>query len=135
MLQGKKLMKKILKFCNDNHWYIIATAILLAVCFWTYGCQSKCDSMMNPEKQITRGELKNELDYYTGLARERAYTLDQQDAIKQQLLDAANVVGQGGTINASGILNLAASIGAISFGLNRNQKLKKITKTTETDTA
>ena len=46
----------------------------------------------------------------------------------QALLDAGNLMATTGQINPSGLINIAATIGAISFGLNRNQKLKAVTK-------
>jgi len=81
---------------------------------------------MYPDKQINRSELETELQYLVSTVQNRIEDLDRQDAIKQSLLDAANVVASTGTINPSGLINLAATIGAIGFGLNRNQALKKI---------
>jgi len=121
-------MLKILKFCNDNHWFIAAGCAIAIAIFWTYGCESQVESMITPTKQVNRAELENELDYLIGLVKIKAQDIDRQDEIKQALLDAANVIGAGGTINPSGLLNIAATIGAISFGLNRNQKLKQATK-------
>lgn len=121
-------MKKILKFINDNHWFIIAGIMLMSTIFWTYGCQSQVESLITPEKLICRAELQNELQYIVGMAKVREQNLDRQDEVKQALLDAVNIIGATGTINPSGLINLAASIGAISFGLNRNQKYKAVTK-------
>ena len=119
-------MSKILKYLNDNHWYIIAGCVIFIMILWTYGCESQVESMINPPKLINRAELENELNYLVGLVEVKAEDLNRQDMIKQSLLDAANIIGAGGSINPSGLLNIAATIGAISFGLNRNQKLKKI---------
>lgn len=117
-------MKKLIKFCNDNHHYIIAALIITALSFWTFGCESQVSSIMDPEKMISRDELQLELDYLIGQATIKFTALDKQDEIKRQLLDAANVISQSGQVNPSGLLNIAATIGAISFGLNRNKKLK-----------
>jgi hypothetical protein len=127
-------MKRILTFCNDNHWWLIAGLLIAGMIFWTFGCQSHVESLITPQKQINRTELQNELQYIIGTAKAREEDLDRQDATKQALLDAANVIGTTGSINPSGLLNVAATIGAIGFGLNRNQKLKAITKETETKT-
>jgi hypothetical protein len=116
------MIKTILKFANDNHWYLSAAAIIAVAIFWTYGCESQCKSLVNPEQLINRSELQNELNYLIGIAKSREENLDKQDAVKQSLLDAANVMGTKGTINPSGLINLAASIGGISFGLTQRQK-------------
>lgn len=121
-------MKRILKSLNDNHWYIIAAAIAAAIMIWVYGCVSTVPSVLHPEQLINRIELDNELQYLIGLVQARAQELDRQDAIKQALLDSANVIGQTGNINPSGLLNIIATIGAVSFGLNRNQKAKALAK-------
>jgi len=120
------MIKRLLKWSNDNHWYIIAGLVMASMMFWTYGCVSTVSSVMYPDKQINRSELETELQYLVSTVQNRIEDLDRQDAIKQSLLDAANVVASTGTINPSGLINLAATIGAIGFGLNRNQALKKI---------
>lgn len=121
-------MKKLLNFMNEQHWYVIAFAIISGLVVFSYGCVSTTTSLINPDRKINRLELQNELDYLFGLAEARAEDLNRQDAIKQAFLDAANVMSQAGSINPSGLINLAACIGAISFGLNRNQKVKALTK-------
>jgi hypothetical protein len=129
-------MQTILKWLNDQHWFIIASIILVGLFFWVFGCESQCKSLIDPAKQVTRGELKAEIEYLAGIADVRIADLDKQDQIKQELLNAVNIIGTGGTINPAGLVNLAASIGAIAWGLNRNQQLKNaLKKTTDTDSA
>lgn len=126
------MLKTTFKFLNDNHWYILAFALLSASVFYSYGCESKVKSLCVPGQLVNRSELQNELNYLVGLARSREENLDKQDAVKQSLLDAANVIGSGGSINPSGLINLAASIGGISFGLTQRQKrITASTKKTE----
>ena len=118
------IMKNLLKILNENHWYIAAIFILAGIGFWTHGCESKVGSVIDPSKKINRAELQVELAYLVGQVEVKVADLDRQDAIKQALFDAMVIVGQGGQINTMGLVNLAATIGAISFGLNRNQKYK-----------
>lgn len=117
-------MKKILQALNDYHWYIIAAALIAVIMIYLYGCESTTTSLITPEKKINRGELQVELEYLTGIARTRAADLDQQDEIKQALLDSLVVVSQGGQLNAMGLVNLVATITAIGWGLERNQRYK-----------
>jgi len=121
------MVHTVLKLLNDNHWYIIAVAVLVGTLLWTYGCESQVQSLIDDTKLVNRSELENELQYLIGKARAQAERLDRQDEIKQSLLDAANIVGAGRQINPSGLLNLAATIGGISFGLSQRQKLKAVT--------
>lgn len=115
-------MKKILKFLNDNHHYIIAAIILLIACFWTYGCHSQVNSILNPNQRITRDELKIEVDYFMAHAELKFLDLDRQDAVKQALLDLGSTFATTGTINPTGLLNTAISVAAIAFGLNQRKR-------------
>lgn len=115
-------MKKLLKFLNDNHQYVIAFVIIAAVMFWTYGCESQVRSMLHPERKITRAGLQLELDYLVGQAEIKFTDLDQQDLFKQSLLDLGSTFATTGSLNPTGLLNAAISIAAISFGLNQRKK-------------
>lgn len=125
-------MAKILKLLNDNHWYLIAAAIICSMLFWTHGCESQVLSLIDPDKKVNRAELQVEIEYVAGIAKTRVKDLDKQDEIKQALFDALTLISQGGQINSMGILNLAATIGAIGWGLDRNKKLKDANKTNAT---
>jgi hypothetical protein len=122
------MCEKLITLITKNIWYIFAACILAVPVFFAYAMQSKCPSLINPDRKVTRDELQNELAYLIGQAKVRAADLDRQDAIKQQLLDAPNIIAAGGGVNASGILNLAASIGGIAFGLQQRQKLANVNK-------
>lgn len=126
------MLKKILQLLNDNHWYIIAAALISATLIWGYGCESQVRSLIDPTKKVNRSELQVEIEYVAGIARTRVEDLDKQDAIKQALFDALTIASTGGQINTMGILNLLATIGAISWGLDRNKKLKDARATTTT---
>lgn len=118
----------VYKFCNDNHWYFIAFFILACLIFWAYGCESTVESLCEPGRRVNRAGLENEYRYLAGKVDVLKAELDKQDEIKQSLLDAANVISSGGSVNPSGILNLVASIGGISFGLSQRQKFVALQK-------
>lgn len=119
-------MNTILAWLNDQHWYIVALCIIAGLFFWTYGCESHVTSIMYPDKQVNRSELQNELTYVVGLAKSREENLDRQDAAKQALLDAATVIGSTGSINPAGLVNIAATIAAIGWGLKKNQQVNTL---------
>lgn len=120
-------MKKILSFLNEQHWYVIATVIAIGLFVWLYGCQSEVASMLDPAKKVSRAELELESDFLIGQIKVKLAALDKQDELKMVLLEQLTIFGTTGTFNPTGLLNALISIGAISFGLNRNQKLKKLT--------
>lgn len=115
-------MKKALKFLNENHHYIIAGIILALACFWTYGCHSQVNSILNPNQRITREELQIEIDYFLAHAELKFIDLDRQDQLKQSLLDLGSTFATTGTLNPTGLLNTAISVAAIAFGLNQRKK-------------
>lgn len=121
-------MKKLFTILNDQHWYIIAVILVVGFVFWLYGCQSRVASIMHPDQKVTRAELELESDYVIGQFRVKLADLDRQDAVKTLILEQAAIFSQTGTFNPTGLLNTCVSVGAIAFGLNRNQKVKKITK-------
>lgn len=120
-------MKKILSAVNDQHWYIIAVILVIGLFGWLYGCTSQVASVLEPNKKVSRAELQLEADYIIGQIEVKMADLDKQDAIKTLLLEQAAIFSQTGTFNPTGLMNACVSIGAIAFGLNRNQKVKKIT--------
>jgi len=128
-------MSKFLKFLNDNHWYIIAGIIIFGIVFWTHGCESQVTSLINTDKKVNRAELQVEIEYVAGIAKTRVMDLDKKDEIRQTLFDALVLVSQGGQINTLGIVNLLATIGAVSWGLNRNQAVKAAAAKISTNTS
>ena len=115
-------MKKMLKFVNENHHYIIAGIAIIICTVWTFGCPSQVNSILNPNQLITRPELKIEIDYFLAHAELKYLDLDRQDAIKQTLLDLGSTFAQTGTLNPTGLLNTAVSVAAIAFGLNQRKR-------------
>lgn len=125
-------MSKILKFLNENHWYVILILISFFLFFYFFGCQSTVPSLLDSTKMVTRGELEAEAVWLASQVDLRREDLEAQDAIRQQLLDAATLIGTEGGINPSGIVSLIATIGAVSFGLDRNRKYKNAVKDSAT---
>jgi len=122
------MFSKILSFFNENHWYVIFVVICFGLVLYFFGCESQVQSVLDPSKKVNRAELQAEAVYLAAQIDVRAADLDKQDEIKQQLLDAATLIGSEGSINPSGIVSLVATIGAISFGLDRNRRFKNAVK-------
>lgn len=123
-------MKNFLQWTNENHWYIIAAIVICALLVWLYGCESQVVSMLDKNIKVNRTELQNESDYILGQVKAKLEDLDKQDEIKRLILEQASMFATTGTFNPLGLLNAMISIGAIAFGLNRNQKVNTLLKTT-----
>ena len=116
-------LKTTLKALNGNTFTVVALVLLSVGLYWMYGCQSTVESLLRPERKVTRSELMAEWDYYTGLMKSRVANLDSQDEIRKLIFEQANLFTQTGTISPVGVLGLLTSIGAIGFGLDARRKL------------
>ena len=126
------MLKEIMHYMNENHWYIIATIIICALLLWLFGCESQVYSIVDPTKKVCREEIELEANYLLGQAKMKLADLDQQDEIKRIALEQAAIFGTTGQFNPMGLMNTVISIAAVSFGLNRNQKYKDTKKQTTT---
>jgi len=102
--------------------------------FWTYGCQSTCKSLVDPERKVNRDELQAEVDGYLAMAKARFTDLDRQDQLKLLIFEQASLFAQSGTVNPMGLVTTAVSIAAVGFGLDARRKKKEIEKTTTATT-
>lgn len=119
-----RICKRVCCFINHNHWYVLTALFLIAVIGPVIGCQSTVSSLIEPDKQVNRSELAAEIAFLAQIAESRVSDLDRQDAIKQQLLDAAVLAGEGGAINIPGLLSVLSGAAGLAFGLDRNYRLK-----------
>lgn len=121
-------MSTVLKWCNDNHTFLI-TLIITAICyFWLGGCESKVHSISMPEKLITRSELQAEIDFQVATAAARFESLDMQDAVKRQFIDALSVYSTTGSFNPLGMLPILTTIVGVGTAINQTQKANKAKK-------
>ena len=94
-----------LKFFNENHSATIASLVCIGFLYWGYGCESKCQSIIDPSVKVTRAELAIEVDTLIAKAKARSDELDRQDEIK--LLSKAEVVkAQCRKVAATGRTNM-----------------------------
>lgn len=96
-------MKNKLKKALWHNQFLTSAAIVVVVLgVWLIGCESQVKSPFNPERDVTRQQLQNEVDKYM-IDIELAYAdLDKQDLFKQKLFEIGVVAAQGGTINPVG---------------------------------
>jgi len=104
-------MKKIIEFLNHERYQVVATVGCVMLILWTFSCQSKTRSPFNPNEKITRVQLDTQLDYILDKCELAYQDIEQQDAIKQKILDAAAIAAQGGRVNIVGLF--LANIGSL----------------------
>jgi hypothetical protein len=109
-------------FSAISHNQGLITAAVVAVCllFWSYGCESKVQSLVG-KTQVTRSQLtielneqakllETQLDTLKAQAADRFQQLDNKDAIKAKVFDAVSVATNTGGFNTVGLLTLAGSV-------------------------
>lgn len=83
---------------------------------------------MDPEKKVTRDELKIELDTYLATAEVRFAELDRQDEFKKTVAQQIMLFAQSGGVNPIGaLLTLAGlfGIGAVVDDVRTRRKVPK----------
>lgn len=108
------------KTITHNQGLITAAVITMGLLVWSYGCESKVQSLVG-KQQVTRPQLALELneqakmieaqlDNLNKQAAERFEQLDNKDAIKAKVFDAVAIATTTGGFNTTGLLTLAGSI-------------------------
>jgi len=106
----------------------IAIIVLIGLLFWGYGCPSKTQSLLYPEKKITRPELQVELDSIISTAQYRLADLDRQDEIRDIIFKNALLMVETGTLNPVGIITMLAGVyGAVHGVKHIKDRIEKKT--------
>lgn len=105
---------KIKDLFNHERYQVIAVLATAAFLFWFFGCESKVQSLANPQVLITRASLEAEVDFYLAQAEIRFKDLDKQDEFKRLLVEKTLLVAEGGAVNPYGII--ATILGILGIG-------------------
>lgn len=130
-------MKAIKTWYNHNQGMFAAILIAIVLLVWTYGCESKVSSIIEPQKQVTREELNLELDQEsTRLQNElvliqkqaelRYEKLNKDEEIKRQLMEFGALAAAGGGVNPAGLLGLLTGILGVGAVVDNRIKDKVI---------
>lgn len=124
----KEFWEKLGAAIRHNKGQVIALILSAAMLVWIFGCVSEVQSIIEPDKKVTREALQVEVDTEINrlnaeiakveiLAKQRSDKLDQLDAMKAEVARLGMVVLEGGTVNPIGIATTLISligIGAIA---------------------
>ena len=122
-------METLKNLFNHERYQSIAILLICAFLLWFYGCDSKCDSLTRPNKQVTRTGLAHEIQTLQGLADLRYADLDRQDAFRSRIIEQALIVGQTGSLNPYGIIAVLAGtigIGATVDNVRKRNEIKTL---------
>lgn len=130
-------MKKIAKWIRHNQGMACALVILTIVGVWTFGCESKVLSLIDPGKKVNRQELsleiaverqriEAELEHLIQRAELKGRKLDRMDAVKQKLINFAAITADAGTVNPAGVVGLLFSVVGLGAVIDNRLKDKVI---------
>lgn len=120
-------MNKIKTFLNHERYKAIGLSLGLIFTIFMHSCTSTVPSLMDPEKKVTRDELKIELDTYLATAKVRFAELDRKDEFKNIVSQQALLMAQTGNFNPIGTLLTIAGllgVGAVVDDVRTRKKMK-----------
>jgi len=80
-------LEKIKEVLRHNQFVALGLVIVVCLGIWLIGCDSKTTSPFNPDKQVTRPQLNNDVETIMK-DLELAYAdLDRQDLFKQKVFE------------------------------------------------
>jgi len=134
----KNILRSIimLKWISKNQGACIAIVLNLCIIVWTFGCESKVQSLRS-EKKVTRAEftieynteinrLQNEIQSLQETGQLSYAELDRLDAMKAKLFDFVAIATQTGGVNPIGLVTLLGTIAGIGLGVDNRIKDKVI---------
>lgn len=130
-------MSSIARWIRHNQGMFVAAQICAVLLVWTYGCQSKVASLIDPERKVAAAELNIEVDQLVAelnaqldilikKAELKKQELFRQDEIKRKLFEFAALTAQSGTFNPVGLIALAGSLLGVGAVVDNRIKDKVI---------
>lgn len=104
---------------------VIAASLLL---LWAVGCQPTVQSILNPSTKVTAETLQLELNTILAQYEIRKASLEQQQQLRDLLLNNALLITQTGSVNPLGIITgLLAFYGIGSAANDTKKAVKRLT--------
>ena len=123
-------MKNLLSTLFNHERYqtisIIACALLL---LWFYGCEPKCQSILNTETKVSRAELETEIDIFIAKANAGYTSLEQQEQLRQLLFEQALQSAATGAFNPIALMTSVGAIlglGATADNIRKRKEIKRL---------
>lgn len=117
------------KFLDHNAAFIMACVWCTVALFWFYGCEPKVASLTTVGHKVTRLELTAEIESLNAQVTAREAELEQQELLRQKISEGLALLAQGGTVNTTGVINLALGIlglGAVATYRKKDSVIKTL---------
>jgi len=114
-------------FLDKYGIHLISLTIAAAFIFYALGCEPKAPSPLDPSRKMTRAELQIQLKYIVSQFDLSFTDIENQEAIRNFILQNALAIGQAGTTSPLSILTtIAAFYGVGSAGNAVRKGVKKV---------
>jgi len=115
---------------NHERYQTISIIIAAAMLLWFYGCESTCQSLLDPGAKVNRVGLQMELDIIVARAEAGIQDIEKQDRLKDMVLQQAITAGQAGTVNPLALITSIGAVLGIGAGADNVRKRIEIKKLT-----
>lgn len=130
-------MKAVMKWVRHNQGVTVSIAICLVLLIWTFGCETKVESLKMPGVLVNRAEFALEvqelssepdidLEWLAGRAQLGFDKLDRDDDVRKKLFEFAAMSAAGGDITTGGVITLVGTIFGLGFAVDNRIKDKVI---------
>lgn len=124
-------MKKLLDtLFNHERYQSISIIICAALLVYFYGCEPKCQSITQPNLQVTRAELDIEVESIIAKANIGYMSLEQQEELRDLILQQAISAASTGAINPIALITSVGTIlgvGATVDNVRKRREIKRLT--------
>lgn len=98
------------KFFFDKLPIVISIIGVVLLLWFAFGCQPTTQSLINPERKVTRQELNWEVETLLAKSKIRIAELDHQEELRNLIFQQTLVIAESGTINPLGIVTSILAI-------------------------
>lgn len=130
-------MKKIAEWIRHNQGVFLSVVIMAGLVIWVYGCESKVQSLTQPNIMVNVEELKLEIEAETArlnlevqnILAQGELRMDQfkkLDEVKRLLINFAAITADAQTVNPAGVVSLLFTILGIGAVIDNRLKDKVI---------
>jgi len=113
------------EWLKTNWLKIVSTIIGLTLVLYFFGCPPQTQSLIDPTKKVTAPELQIEIDTLVSKYELRRLNLEQQDQLRQLILNNALVMVQQGQVNPLGILTALFAFYGVGSAANTTKNVIK----------
>lgn len=128
-------MEKIIAFIKEHPLKFVAFLLIVLLLVFTYGCEPKVTSVVDPPRQVNKFELEAEVNLVITQFENKFESIAKQEEFKRAVFAAALEMFQTGTVNPVGVAVTLGGIlgfGALGDDVRLRRRIKRNGSTSPT---